>query len=122
MNRQPFFVLSLLIAAVAFAKPEQPKPQPPPEALTQRDPDAPVIPKYCVPTKPATMESEAFRRAKRNHRGLPIDGCAPVPRHLMRERFGEPDPRPSQKANESPTKKARPASEKDAKRAEKKAK
>lgn len=56
-----------------------------------KEADAAVVPKMCVPTKPATMESEAFRRAKRNHRGMPIDGCAPVPRHLMRERFGEPD-------------------------------
>ena len=68
------------------------KPTQPAEAqVVAKDPEAPVVPKMCVPTKPATMESEAFRRAKRNHRGMPIDGCAPVPRHLMRERFGEPD-------------------------------
>ena len=76
----------------ATAEASEVKPAQPAEAqAVGKEADTPVVPKMCVPTKPATMESEAFRRAKRNHRGMPIDGCAPVPRHLMRERFGEPD-------------------------------
>lgn len=39
--------------------------------------------------KRATMETDEMRRAKRNHRGLPIDGCAPVPLHEIKERFAE---------------------------------
>ena len=79
-------------AEAKTAEASEVKPAQPAEAqVVAKDPEASVMPKMCVPTKPATMESEAFRRAKRNHRGMPIDGCAPVPRHLMRERFGAPD-------------------------------
>lgn len=35
-------------------------------------------PPQCRPSKPATMETDAMRRAKVRHRGLPIEGCAPL--------------------------------------------
>lgn len=37
--------------------------------------------------KPATMEGEAMRRAKVFHRGLPIEGCAPLSPEAHYRRF-----------------------------------
>lgn len=37
--------------------------------------------------KPATMEDEAMRRAKVFHRGLPIEGCAPLSPEAHYRRF-----------------------------------
>jgi hypothetical protein len=38
-------------------------------------------------SKPATMEGEAMRRAKVFHRGLPIEGCAPLSPEAHYRRF-----------------------------------
>ena len=44
-------------------------------------------PPQCRPSKPATMETDAMRRAKVRHRGLPIEGCAPLSPEEHNRRF-----------------------------------
>jgi hypothetical protein len=44
---------------------------------------------YSKNKKPATMEDEAMRRAKVFHRGLPIEGCAPLGPEEHKKRFDE---------------------------------
>lgn len=44
---------------------------------------------YNKNKKPATMEDEAMRRAKVFHRGLPIEGCAPLGPEEHKKRFEE---------------------------------
>lgn len=44
-------------------------------------------PPQCRPSKPATMETDAMRRAKVRHRGLPIEGCAPLSPKEHNHRF-----------------------------------
>jgi hypothetical protein len=42
---------------------------------------------YSKNKKPATMEDENMRRAKVFHRGLPIEGCAPLGPEEHKKRF-----------------------------------
>ncbi len=53
---------------------------------------------YRKNKKPVTMEDEAMRRAKVFHRGLPIEGCAPLSPEEHKARFDEEKRKQQEKA------------------------
>ena len=53
---------------------------------------------YRKNKKPVTMEDEAMRRAKVFHRGLPIEGCAPLSPEEHKARFEEEKRKQQEKA------------------------